>query len=79
MSESQGSGSGFILAFVFAICLILVGVVMMNMQVSGVDTHLDKIETKVDTIGNDVQMLKYGQQLLAASSGKQEPVIVTVK
>lgn len=69
----------YVLAFVFAICLILAGVVLMNVQVVGVDRHLDAIETKVDTIGDDVELLKYGQQLLAASSGKQEPVIVTVK
>lgn len=69
----------YALAFVFAVCLILAGVILMNVQVVGVDQHLDKIETKVDTISDDVQMLKYGQQLLAASSGKQEPVIVTVK
>lgn len=68
----------YVLAFVFAVCLILAGVILMNVQVVGVDQHLDKIETKVDTISDDVQMLKYGQQLLAAS-GSQQPVVVTVK
>ena len=68
----------YLLAFLFAICLILAGVVLMNVQVAGVDNHLNKIETKVDNIGIDVQMLKYGQQLLAAGNGNQ-PVVVTVK
>lgn len=86
MNESNGNGTAFALAFLFAICLILVGVIMMNVKAGGIDNHITQvddhitvIETKVDGIGEDVRMLKYGQQLLAASQGQAAPIVVTTK
>lgn len=85
MNESNNSSMGFALAFVFAICLILVGVIMMNVKATGIDNHISRVddhittvETKVDDIAQDVELIKYGQQLLAAGQG-QQPIVVTVK
>ena len=64
-----------LLALLLAVILIFVGVLVMNVQVSGVDNHLDRIGVKVDSVAHDVDLIKYGQQLLAA--GQSQPIVVT--
>lgn len=75
MENNTNTGVNMLIAFLLALVLIFVGVLVMNVQVSGVDNHLDRVETKVDNIGHDVDLIKYGQQLLAASQG--QPIVVT--
>lgn len=74
-NNSSNTGMNMLLALLLAIVLTLVGVIMMNVQVSGVDNHLDRIEVKVDNVAHDVDLIKYGQQLLAAGQG--QPIVVT--
>lgn len=64
-----------LLALLLAVVLIFVGVIIMNVQAGGIDNHLDRIEVKVDNVAHDVDLIKYGQQLLAAGQG--QPIVVT--
>lgn len=74
-NNSSSTGMNMLLALLLAVVLIFVGVIIMNVQAGGIDNHLDRIEVKVDNVAHDVDLIKYGQQLLAAGQG--QPIVVT--